>query len=314
MVDKTNYTEKAHLPWLDMMRFVAAFLVLLCHSRNDYFVRWVALMPNEQNVLSFAFFTIGRLGSEAVFAFFILSGFLVGGPGLERIFNGTFRKRSYAIDRTVRIMLPLIAAVVLYLIVATIIGQDFSWWTVIGNILNLQCICCDALVSPFWSLSYEVWFYIVLFSLALSCGKGRSRVLGYVLFFICTLVYTRMNALYLLIWLIGAVAWLTRPRRGNRWILMFSVAVILLSCVGTQLTKDSKAMHFDLSLDPMAVTLTLCMGISMLAQQVICFPPKSRVAKWIEAVGSAGAKFSYSLYLMHRIIMLLIFPYIFESA
>ena len=146
------------------------------------------------------FYTLGRMGNEAVFTFFILSGFLVGGRGLERMMNGTFRMRDYAIDRSVRIMLPLLASVGLYLIVAPIVGEEFSWWTVIGNLLSLQCILCDSLVSPFWSLSFEVWFYIWLFALAASLQK---RWWGFPLFIICCFVYTRMNAAYLLVWLMG---------------------------------------------------------------------------------------------------------------
>lgn len=78
----------------------------------------------QQGPITFLFYMLGRLGGEAVFAFFILSGFLVGGPGLERIKNGTFILRSYTIERSVRIMLPLVAAIVLYITVALCIGGE----------------------------------------------------------------------------------------------------------------------------------------------------------------------------------------------
>lgn len=76
---QSQATQKRHFPWLDVMRFTAAFLVLLCHSRNDYFVKWNYLAPDEQSIDALIFYTVGRLGSQAVFAFFVLSGFLVGG-------------------------------------------------------------------------------------------------------------------------------------------------------------------------------------------------------------------------------------------
>lgn len=38
---KSNITDKkAHFVWLDTLRFIAAFLVLICHTRNDFFVRY----------------------------------------------------------------------------------------------------------------------------------------------------------------------------------------------------------------------------------------------------------------------------------
>lgn len=122
--------KQTHFPWLDAMRFIAAFLVVLCHTRNDFFLRYYELPLDQQGPLMMLFYTLGRLGNEAVFTFFILSGFLVGGRGLERIMNGTFRMRDYAIDRLVRIMLPLLASIAFYVSIAPLVGQDFSWWTV----------------------------------------------------------------------------------------------------------------------------------------------------------------------------------------
>ena len=31
--------KKIHFAWLDALRFIAAFLVLFCHSRNDFFLK-----------------------------------------------------------------------------------------------------------------------------------------------------------------------------------------------------------------------------------------------------------------------------------
>lgn len=113
------------LPWIDALRFMAAFLVLLCHSRNDFFVKYDQLDGNEQGIAAFVFYTITRLGPEAVWMFFIISGFLVGGIGLERIQRGTFRLKDYAVNRTVRIALPLIGAIVFYGIVT--LFTDAEW-------------------------------------------------------------------------------------------------------------------------------------------------------------------------------------------
>ena len=51
-----------------------------------------------------------RMGHEAVIVFSVLSGFLVGGRGFERIKDGSMNVGSYAIDRFARIC-PLLAAI-----------------------------------------------------------------------------------------------------------------------------------------------------------------------------------------------------------
>lgn len=205
-------------------------------------------------------------------------------------------------------MLPLTAAVLLFLVVAAALGLDFSWWTVAGNMLHLQCILCDALVSPFWSLSYEVWFYIFLFAVALS---ARGSKFGFCLFFICCLVYTRMNPLYLLFWLTGAVAYLTRPARGKRWLLCLSALLLAIALGLSSLAMESKAVHTGVHIDGDVANVLLCASLGLFIQQVICFPPKSGIMIRIERFFSKGAKWSYSLYLMHRIFLLIVFPNIF---
>ena len=93
-----NVNSREHLAWLDALRFIAAFLVLFCHSRNDFFLKYNYLPVDQQGIGAFVFYTLGRLGPEAVIVFFVLSGFLVGGKGLERIINGSFKLRGYVVD------------------------------------------------------------------------------------------------------------------------------------------------------------------------------------------------------------------------
>lgn len=302
---KKYYMRKhIHYAWLDAIRFIAAFLVLLCHSRNDFFMKYNFLDENQQNPITFLFYLIGRMGSEAVFAFFILSGFLVGGPGFERIFKSTFDVKNYAVDRSVRIMLPLISAIVMYLVLAPCVGENINWWNVVGNFFSLQCILCDPLVSPFWSLSYEVWFYVFLAAFALVMQRKRY---GYLLFIICCLVYLKMNALYLLMWLIGAAAYLTKPSKFSKWQFFLSIIVLISAIAFTQMTKASKAMSFDLPNLGEGYNLILCISMGWFIQQIILLEPKNKLLKNIEQSFGKLANFSYTLYLTHRITLLVVF-------
>lgn len=98
--------KKQHFYWLDALRFIAAFMVVLSHSRNLFFPAFCDLPDSQQNILTMAFTLFCRMGHEAVIIFFVLSGFLVGGCGIERIQNGTMNVGSYSIDRFSRITPP----------------------------------------------------------------------------------------------------------------------------------------------------------------------------------------------------------------
>ena len=69
-----------------------------------------------------------------------MSGFLVGGKAIERLQQGVFDIKGYAIDRTVRIMLPLISALLLFIPVAIIQGFCIDWKAWLGNLFSLQGI------------------------------------------------------------------------------------------------------------------------------------------------------------------------------
>ena len=212
MIKGTTETKSlSRYPWLDAIRFIAAFLVLVGQARNDFFMTYGTLPAEQQGIVSFLFYSLGRLGHEAVIVFFVISGFLVGGRGLERIINGTFDRISYAIDRTVRIGIPLVAAVLCCCITYTIIGKEFSYWTVLGNLFSLQGILCGNLISPFWSLAIEVWFYIMLFGISLLVDK---QLRGLIITFVCFLVFAKLGPYYLLLWIMGAFAYLCKPAGG----------------------------------------------------------------------------------------------------
>ena len=98
---------------LDLVRGLAALTVLLGHARVGVWVEFSALPTEQQTLLSSAFFVVARLGHEAVMIFFVLSGFLVGGKIIERVKAGSFYLADYALDRSTRILLPLIPACIL---------------------------------------------------------------------------------------------------------------------------------------------------------------------------------------------------------
>lgn len=300
-------------PWLDAIRFIAAFLVLVGHTRNDFFMTYGTLPAEQQGIISFLFYSVGRLGHEAVIAFFVISGFLVGGRGLERIYKGSFERTSYVIDRTVRIVIPLVAAIVFCCITYIIIGKDFSYWTVLGNLFSLQGILCHNLISPFWSLAIEVWFYVLLFSISLIVDK---KLLGLIISFISALVFVKLGPYYLLLWFMGAFAYLCKPivgGVGKSWILYTSFIGICVFCVLSLMGTDSGAVILPFKPNREMMGLFMSFFMCLFIQQVILVQPNSRFTKKLNSVFSYLADFSYTLYLTHRITLLLIFKYLYKK-
>lgn len=313
-----NGVNKSHFFWLDAIRFVAAFMVLLSHCRNTFFPEYGDLPAEQHSIATMLFTFICRMGHEAVIVFFVLSGFLVGGRGWENIKSGTMQVKSYAIDRFARIYPPLIAAVIFCGITSFVTrGIEFNWGCAIGNLLNLQGICCGSLVSPFWSLSYEVWFYIILgtLSVLLLTDSEKNKLISFTMFFGTLSVFVMgLKCTYLIIWVMGAIAYMTRPKKTNVSVLILSLLGVAGGILYYQLSKDSHFLGFafkgnNRELIEMIIAFAFCLFI----QQVILFEPQTIVAKSIEKLLGNMAKFSYTLYLSHRIVFLWIIAYIWPE-
>lgn len=164
-----------HLYWLDLIRFLAAFAVMACHFRGAFFVEYSALTPEQQSPLIFSFYFITRLGFEAVLIFFVLSGLLVGGRAMQRIAAGTYKIKSYIIDRAVRIMLPLLASLILFLPIALYFHLPIKVVDWLGSLLSLQGVLTGCAFETLWSLSYEVWFYIMTCGFGIIIKKRKSK-------------------------------------------------------------------------------------------------------------------------------------------
>lgn len=302
--------NKVHYPWLDFLRFFAAFLVLLSHSRNDFFVRYDLLPINQQGWGAILFYTLGRLGYEAVIIFFVISGFLVGGKGLQRIFDGTFSIKDYSIDRLVRIGLPLIGAISFFLVTSLILKLHVNWITVLGNLFCLQGVLVDSLVTPFWSLSYEVWFYIILGVFSVMVLRRKQYALF--LFVGCCVIFLFLKTHYLFIWIIGALAYVCRPTKRNKIVLLIALVGTLLSIFLLQISSASVSVD-TIKLNREFLELILALFTCLLIQQIILFEPKNKKIVRIEKMFTYLASFSYTLYLSHRIIFLLLFRWFYNK-
>lgn len=289
-----------HYYWMDLIRFLAAFAVLACHFRGAFFVEYSLLQPEQQTPWMFVFYSLTRLGHEAVLVFFVLSGFLVGGKAIERIHDNTFNFHGYAIDRAVRIMLPLVSAVTFAAVVNLIIGREIELPVLIGNIFSLQGIICNSYIETLWSLCYEVWFYILIcaFGYSIVYAKRVKGYIGIAVLFLCFMIFTKLKAYYLFIWLLGAIGFLFVGKKSSL-VMWGSGFALIFSGVFLQLTSGSNFGGIDAVIAREYIELVFGLTFCLFLIQIIQFPPRKRVGLKLNNIGSRLAAFSYTLYLTH---------------
>ncbi|EAP82453.1 acyltransferase [Sulfitobacter sp. EE-36] len=298
-----------HNPWLDWIRFGAALIVLLTHTRDVIFVEYSLLDPASHNFFVIIFYALSRLGTEAVIVFFVLSGFLVGGPAYERVKRNTFNVYQYSIDRAVRILVPLFPIIGITVLVGLLIGNEPEILRkTVGHIFSVQGAYTPVFNNniPLWSLAYEIWFYIIAGALAyifFRSGATGGKVIAAILLGLSVAVFLQLKVLYLTIWFMGAAAYVYRPCSGKRMWVAFGVLVIILGVGARQFSKSSS--FFSIGVDGLPygsymgeflISLGMCLVIPNL------FLIKSKFTHFGN-IGKFLASFSFSLYLIHQPIL-----------
>mgnify|MGYP002623569499 CR=1 FL=1 len=171
----------------------------------------------------------------------------------------------------------------------------------------------ESLVSPFWSLSYEVWFYVILLSIALMFrDKQSKRWVGLGLLFVCILIFScKLKPHYLLIWFMGAFFYLTKPKKfsavicwGSLLLFVASIALWQMSSASHSIETVWKANSSEL------IEVLMSVFFGLFIQQVILLEPKRKWTAAIDRYGTKLAAFSYTLYLAHRIVFLPVYHFI----
>ncbi len=294
--------------YLDFLRFGAALTVLLGHMVQDGFaLGWIP---------------IAYLSHEAVVVFFVMSGYIVYASTVAR--QGT--AADYFIARASRIYSVALPAVVFCVVLSLAVGwfwpalaaiepswRPFSWADIGASLLFLNESWGPptdlSLNGPYWSLCYEVWYY-VLFGIAFF-GRGRWR---WPLFAIAAAIAGPAILVLFPIWLFGA--WLgASPDRHVKVSPTLAVIVwvgsFLVVCAIQWSDLDKLVMSWlhnripgfwRLEAAQRLVTdyvIALAIGAHLvvygsLPSVILVFFQRTR-AQWTSLAG-----FSFTLYLFHR--------------
>lgn len=321
--DKKKYIN------LDIIRGLSALLVCVGHLRNVFFVDYSKLDHNP-NLFEKIFYFITSLGHEAVLMFFLISGFLVGGSIIKNIHNFSFK--IYLINRLSRLWIVLLPALFLtYLIDTQILFEnkdlfsgkyfdvihsgpklssyDLSVFTFLGNLFFLQNIFFNTYgtIDPIWSLANEFWYYIIfpLFLMVLGLIKSNNYKIIISSFLIILIFYfLPMNIIkYFLIWLLGVIIYFPvyKYKITNFNLIIF---LILLTTFGAILIL-SKLIFFDVFYNDLIISLS---GFFLIIYSFnFNININVNLKTKINFIFIHLSNFSYSLYLIHFPLCLVIF-------
>jgi peptidoglycan/LPS O-acetylase OafA/YrhL len=244
---------------LDVVRSLAAFIVLTEHCRNIFFVNFSQLTKFKAGF--FLPYLLVSAGHQAVVVFFVLSGYLISGSVFRLFREDRWSWRKYLLHRLLRLWIVLLPGIIITDVadrigmslrspgaislysghsgdhVVGVVFASSSFLTAVGNFFFLQGIK----VFPFgsdgalWSLANEFWYYI-LFPLAFIALRRKSAPLTRLMhaaLFLSTAFFVRHNILKgFPIWLLGTLLAAIRPPRlgaAVRWIAAPIYALIFYS-------------------------------------------------------------------------------------
>ncbi|MEH2519002.1 peptidoglycan/LPS O-acetylase OafA/YrhL [Bradyrhizobium sp. AZCC 1610] len=319
---------------MDALRGVSAMIVACVHGFQVFVLPYYGV-GSPSHILT------SLLATHAVTMFFIVSGFMIYVSTLRhRNADGSFQSARFAEARILRIYPPLIAAIVITILVYLTIqllglhgresfrlgGELFvareratlEWSALPSTFFLLYGAVPGApppinMDGPLWTLSYEWWFYILIFlSARLWNGWSFSTLLPLAAVGVM-LLYGR-NTLFLwffLIWLSGfwlghiyVKGQLFTDKFWPRAAALTVSALIMMFVMGRGHLVSDLLNPFD---TPSAQRMMVIMGVFLTLVVSILIRWATFSGVRISKAISGSARFSYTLYVIHYPLLLLSF-------
>jgi peptidoglycan/LPS O-acetylase OafA/YrhL len=276
---------------------------------------------------------VSNLSHSAVIVFFVLSGYLVGGKVFSAVARDQFALAPYAINRISRLYVVLIVALPVgfaldmlglhlfdinhlyrgqspFPILSFSVEQRLNCTVALSNFCQLQTIYTPTLGSnsPLWSLANEWWYYVLCPPLAWLITRRRIGILRRCMALTAVLLISWLingwMLIYATIWLLGAGAAVWRlPRLPAPRYWLIGIAFIMAS-IGTGavygVIEHLPGRLRSFSLD---ATVALLIAGLLIAQAQ---RPEQEVGRVFSRLNHILANYSYSLYLSHFPLCLLL--------
>ena len=293
-------------------------------------------MPLKGNSLGLSI--MGGAATWSVSAFFLLSGILIAGSIKARS-QTCFSLREYAIARFVRIYPPLLLAVLVTVTVVLVIRglglygaetylmpgdlavprekAELTWSGVLTTLtLTYQLIPGHGFMvfnGPLWSLSFEVWLYVLAGLVAAAWFRG-SLMAAFGALSVAGMMFVVSTASHPPFWAVGMVwgfgfafGWLDDT--GRRWFARRKWHFLVTALMVCLLIAQSDFAHFLVApytgfrqhlVYVFFSFAILCAIISLLHKR------ETQLGAWVRILAKASW-FSYTLYLLHFPLFMLMF-------
>ncbi|ATO18479.1 hypothetical protein BS636_01725 [Acinetobacter sp. LoGeW2-3] len=303
---------------LESLRGVSAIVVLFSHCFQAF------IAPFDLTLYSW----VRLLGQAAVMMFFALSGFLIGTSVQNNIQqNSQFNLPHYVQQRCRRILPPFLFALVLTLLLYILAPYFFSshshqfensfsmmirtaysleWDNFLGSLFFLNGFVTDTLSAnaPLWSLSYEVWFYVLAGFLPFL----RNSRIAQAIFILILVMLSALNPRFLIYFLLWLTAFSSSFQQVQQYLLnylsslksaFFSLA-LLIACI------DAYTFHIientSIYSGSYFLPFNVCIGLGLICWLIQLQHQHSHYHPvWVQSAG-----FSYTLYVTHFPLLLFI--------
>lgn len=304
---------------LDSIRGLSAIVVLIAHAQQIF----LASITTKFYAVS------GLVAQAAVMVFFVLSGLLIG-KSITKQPPEDFNRKKYFINRFNRIYPPLLFSFLIVLILYALAPYAFPSGTHHflnhyplsrnGLMLDIPSLLCSAVFlngftcntvdsnGPLWSLSYEVWFYILI-----ACIYGYKRKLNLILFSVGIIFlgfFSKVFVILFFVWLAGFFLGIVHNKNKDfhkiiKWMtvltLMASFLFAVLYVINFHYSENISIPFFNKNISLVFFQFSIGMFTSCLFYKIlngeICFP----------TLFKNTSQFSYTLYIIHFPIFLFIF-------
>lgn len=321
IINRYQSISKIASPQLDSFRGLSALIVLFAHANQ------ILIAPTTMSFYGIA----GLLAQGAVMVFFVLSGFLIGKSLTRNINkNHSLDLTTYFKDRFNRIYPPFLFSIFLvgflYFLAPFFFATnsvnffpsenylarqsfDINIQSVISSLLFLNGFIGDTISvnGPLWSLSYEVWYYI-LAALMLKSSKPIYAILSIALLIVLS-VLNKEFLVHSIVWFLGLFLCILHNNQYHNNVInkicyfFGTIGTIFFGYIFLATQYNIPSLHYSL-LDKYSLILyKLSLGLF-----TVCFINSilRGTLKFTDLFKSASS-YSYTLYIIHFPILLFVF-------